>query len=118
MTRGWEALRAEDVEGFMRTFHPQFLGWNMNREAPFDVAGERAGTKAFLAEYDWVSYELHPVAIRVFEDTATTHYRYREVVRKTADGTIHEERGRATQVLRRHEGQWKTIAIMSGPAPD
>jgi ketosteroid isomerase-like protein len=112
--RGWEALRVEDVDAFMATLHPQFLGWNMVREVPLDFAAERSGTVAFLAEYDWVSYEIEPVAIRVVGDEAVAHYRYREVVRKTGDATVHEEKGRATQVLKRQQGGWKTLTIMSG----
>lgn len=52
VSRGWEALRAEDVDGFMATFHPQFLGWNMSRPAPLDVAAERSGTVDFLAAWE------------------------------------------------------------------
>ena len=115
--RGWEALRAEDVDGFMATFHPQFLGWNTSRPAPLDLAAERAGTVAFLAAYDWVSYEIEPAGIRVTGDEAVVHYRYREVVRNTADRKVQTETGRATQVLKRHEGRWKTLTLMSGPAP-
>ena len=114
--RGWEALRAEDVDGFMATFHPQFLGWNMSRPAPLDVAAERAGTVAFLAAYDWVSYEIEAAGVRVAGEEAVVHYRYREVVRSTADGTVQTETGRATQVLKRHQGQWKTLTLMSGSA--
>lgn len=112
--RGWEALRAEDVDAFMRTMHPRFLGWNMSRDTPLDLDGERAGTRAFLAEYDWVSYEIDPVSIRVVDDEAIVHYRYREVVKKVADGTVHEERGRVAQVLKRLPDGWKTLTIMSG----
>ena len=115
--RGWDALRAEDLDGFMRTFHPQFLGWNMSRPVPLDVAAERAGTMEFLAAYDWVSYQIDPVAVRVVDDNAVVHYRYVEVVRRVSDQTVHHETGRVTQVLKRHEGQWKTLTIMSGPAP-
>lgn len=116
VSRGWEALRAEDVDGFMATFHPGFLGWNMSRPAPLDVAAERSGTVEFLAAYDWVSFAIEPAAIRVTDDVAVVHYRYHEVVRNTADGTVHEERGRATQVLKRHQGAWTTLSILSGPA--
>ena len=112
--RGWDALRAEDVDGFMRTLHPEFLGWNMSRDAPLDFGAEREGTEAFLAEYDWVSYEIDLAAIRIVEDDAVVHYRYREVVKRTSDGSVHEENGRATQVLKRHRGEWKTFTIMSG----
>lgn len=114
VSRGWEALRAEDVDGFMATFHPQFLGWNMSRPAPLDVAAERSGTVDFLAAYDWVSFAIEPMGIRVADDVAVVHYRSHEVVRNTAGGAVHEERGRATQVLKRHQGAWRTI--MSGPA--
>lgn len=118
--RGWEALRAEDVERFMATFHPRFLGWNMSRPAPLDVGAERRGTEKFLAEYDWVDYAIVPVAIRIVGDDAIVHYRYREVVRPAAGGAESREEGRATQVLRRvggRNGAWKTLTIMSGPAP-
>jgi hypothetical protein len=112
--RGWEALRAEDVDSFMTTLHPEFLGWNMSRPTPFDFAAERSSTLAFLTEYDWVSYEIEPVAIRVVDDHAIVHYRYREVVRSATAATRHEEKGRATQVLKRHQRRWKTLTIMSG----
>jgi ketosteroid isomerase-like protein len=88
----------------------------MSRPAPLDVAAERSGTVDFLAAYDWVSYAIEPVGIRVADDVAVVHYRYHEVVRNTADGAVHEERGRATQVLKRHQGAWRTLSIMSGPA--
>lgn len=117
VTRGWDALRAEDVDGFMATFHPAFLGWNMSREVPLDFAAERSGTVAFLAEYDWVSYDIEPIAVRVVGNEAIVHYRYHEVVRKTGDDSVFEEKGRATQVLKRHRRQWKTLTIMSGPTP-
>lgn len=117
VTQGWEALRAGSVDGFMATFHPRFLGWNMNRPAPLDVEAERSGTVAFLDSYSWVSYRVEPVAIRITDDVAIVHYRYHEVVRSTADGTVHEEHGRATQVLKRLDGEWKTLSILSGPSP-
>jgi hypothetical protein len=78
VSRGWEALRAEDVDGFMATFHPQFLGWNMSRPAPLDVAAERSGTVEFLAAYDWVSFAIEPAGIRVTDDVAVVHYRYHD----------------------------------------
>ena len=90
----------------------------MSRATPLDFEGERAGTQAFLAEYDWVSHEIHLVNVRVIDDEAVVHYRYREVVKKKADGTLHEERGRATQVLKRYQNRWKTVAIMSGATPE
>ena len=115
--QGWEALRSEDVERFVRSFHPEFLGWNMSRPAPMDLAAERRGTEEFLARYDWESYAIEPVAIRIVGDDAIVHYHYREVVRPAAGGASQQEEGRATQVLRRVGGQWKTLTIMSGPAP-
>ena len=115
--QGWEALRAEDVAGFMDSFHPRFLGWNMSRPAPLDLAAERRGTEEFLAQYDWESYALEPVAIRIVDDDAIVHYRYGEVVRPATGGPPQREHGRATQVLRRVEGRWKTLTIMSGPTP-
>lgn len=114
---GWQALRAEDVDRFMDSFHPRFLGWNMSRPAPLDVAAERRGTVEFLAQYDWESYALEPVAIRIVGDDAIVHYRYRERVRPAAGGAVAQEDGRATQVMRRVRGRWKTLTIMSGPAP-
>ena len=115
---GWRALRAEDVDRFMATFHPQFLGWNMSRPAPLDVAAERRGTREFLAQYDWESHTLEPVGIRIVGDVAIVHYRYREVTRPSAGGAVQQESGRATQVLRRVGGRWKTLTIMSGAAPE
>ena len=115
--QGWEALRAEDVPRFMDSFHPQFLGWNMSRPAPLDLAAERRGTEEFLAQYDWESYTIEPVAIRIVGDDAIVHYRYREVIRPASGGAPQQEDGRATQVLRRVGGRWKTLTIMSGPTP-
>ena len=114
--RGWDALRAENVDDFMATFHPQFLGWSMSRPATLDYATERSGTVEFFDRYDWVAHEIDPVAIRVVDDIAIVHYRYREVVRDSVDGEVHEEKGRATQVLKRQGDQWKTLTIMSGSA--
>jgi len=116
--QGWEALRAEDVARFMDSFHPEFLGWNMSRPGPLDVVAERRGTEAFLAQYDWESYTIEPVAIRIVGDDAIVHYRYREVVRPAAGGAVQREDGRATQVLRRVGGLWKTLTIMSGATPE
>ena len=99
----------------MTSLHPQFLGWSMSRPAPLDVAAERGGTEAFLAQYDWESYTLEPVAIRIVGEDAIVHYYYREVVRPSAGGAAQQEDGRATQVLRRVGRRWKTLTIMSGP---
>lgn len=113
--QGWQALGARDVDRFMASFHPHFLGWNMSRPAPLDLAAERRGTEEFLAQYEWESYTIEPVAIRIVGDDAVVHYRYREVVRPAAGGASQQEDGRATQVLRRVDGRWKTLTIMSGP---
>lgn len=116
--RGWQALRDENVEAFMASFHPEFLGWNMNRPAPLDVAAERQGTVEFLAQYDWESYTIEPVAIRIVGDVAIVHYRYHEAVRRTGADKVQREEGRATQVMRRLGESWKTLTIMSGPTPN
>lgn len=113
----WDALRAEDIARFMDSFHPQFLGWSTSRQAPLDLAAERRGTEEFLAQYDWVSHTIEPVAIRIVGEDAIVHYRYREVIRPAAGGTPQQEDGKATQVMRRLGERWKTLTIMSGPIP-
>jgi ketosteroid isomerase-like protein len=115
--RGWRALQDEDVPRFIDSLHPQFLGWNMDRPAPLDVAAERRGTEEFLARYDWEGYTIEPVAIRIVGEDAIVHYRYRERVRPAGGGAVQQDDGRATQVLRRTGGRWKTLTIMSGSAP-
>ncbi len=64
-----------------------------------------------------MSHAIEPVAIRIVGEDAIVHYRYREVIRPATGGAAQQEDGRATQVLRRVEGRWKTLTIMSGPAP-
>lgn len=114
---GWEALRSGDVDRWMANFHPEFTGWSTARPQPYDVAAERSGTEAFLADWEWETYHVEPLSIRIVDDIAVIHYAYREVLRaKEGDGR-HDETGRATQVMKRDGGRWLMLAIMSGPVP-
>jgi Domain of unknown function (DUF4440) len=114
LVTSWDALRAKDVDAFIAGFHPDFLGWSMTREAPMDLAAERAGTETFSASYDWISHAIDPVDIRVIDDIAIVHFTYYESVREIASGSVFEDKGRATQVFKRVDGNWHTITMMVG----
>ncbi len=96
-----------DVEGFLKYFHKNFLGWNYNQLLPVDKATIK-DELLHLQKREIASYNITPVAINIFNDVAIVHYYY-SVAYKEIDGKKKAKKGRNTDILLKQKVKWVLI---------
>jgi ketosteroid isomerase-like protein len=109
----WALDMAGDTAGFLAYFHADYKGWNYNNAIP----GSKERATKFITHGHKSSktlvYDLQPVTVRVYGDTAFAHYFWTRVA-KDAEGKEKRESGRWTDILRKQAGKWVMVADHGG----
>ena len=109
----WALDMAGDTAGFLAYFHADYKGWNYNNPVP----GSKERVTKFLTHGHKVSktlvYDLQPMTVRVYGETAYVHYFWTRVARD-AEGKEKRESGRWTDILRKQGGKWVLVADHGG----
>lgn len=106
----WKLRKASDFEGFMSLWDERFIGWS----GPGIITRSDLKTlaeKEFASRDQELRYELHPRAVRVFDQTAVTFY---SVSFQNEDGET-VRRTRFHHMWRKEDGTWKIASGMSAP---
>ncbi len=103
----------EDPAGVMSFWNAEGVGWPMGTPQP---SGNSAARKAFLeilfARTKVVTFEIQPMAIKVFGDVAVVHY-FVDWVSRDPEGNEKKQKTRITHTWMKKDGQWKIIGGMS-----
>lgn len=103
----------EDRNGVLACYHDDFVGWAYGDPAPRTKDSVRKFLPSELESAEPVAYDVRPIAISVFGDTAVAHYALKWVeeddtgARQTIDMIW-------TDVLLRQDGRWSWIGDHGG----
>ena len=110
----WELSLRRETAPIRTALHPGYIGWVIGRDEvqDRDVAVASVGPTSPRV----LSYDLMPLAVRVFEDrTGVIHYRYSAVV-ESVDGSRNAISGRWSETyIRNDKREWILIAVTGGP---
>ena len=70
----WELVQAKDVEGYLRLWHPDFVGWPCGAPRPEGVRGIGDWVRDLRDEGAEVTYELRREAVQPVGPTVVVHY--------------------------------------------
>jgi ketosteroid isomerase-like protein len=110
-----ECLARRDWDGFFSHFHEDFVGWTLVRATPVTLASRRKWVPFMYASVQIVEYEVQPLSVRVYGDTAVCHYLSFKA-KQRADGGMQLEKEKWSDVLLRQGDRWLLISDSGGPA--
>lgn len=110
-----EALARRDWEAFFSHFHPDFVGWTLVRATPVTLDSRRKWVPFMYASVQIIEYEVQPLSVRVYGDTAVCHYLAFKA-KKRPDGGLSLEKEKWSDVLKKEDGRWVLISDSGGPA--
>jgi ketosteroid isomerase-like protein len=105
-------LQDEDLSGLADFWHEGFVGWPSHATAPVDRATAAASVSTLLDSVRIVSFELHPLMIRVIGNVAVVHYRLDWEI-EDADGSSSTVSYRITHTWLEENGKWRILTGMS-----
>jgi ketosteroid isomerase-like protein len=109
----WRYVQAGDVESYLTLWHEDFVGWPCSTWEPADKTNV-ANWVRNIRDKEWrLTYELKPLAIRLFGDIAVVHYAATYVF-DYGDGTGagEGEPRKFTHTWMKVDGQWQIITGM------
>lgn len=104
-----------DIDGFLTYFNDDFCGWRNGAPLPDDLETRIKLIKFFFPATQTLYYDIKPLAIKIYGNTAIVHYYFFNV---SSDGE-HEEvaHGRWTDILMKQGDKWVMIGDHGGPDP-
>ena len=118
----WDAWASEDLDAVRRTCneHPDARGWYTPEAAPaigwFEKNAERR-VAAFAPRDTWVYWELRPMSVRIFNDTALIHF-WGTHTHVDAQGALTTQTHKQLNIWQRIDGRWTWIGGMAMPEGD
>jgi ketosteroid isomerase-like protein len=105
-------LQAEDLAGLADFWHHEGVAWPSHAAEPSSAAAGRASLSTLLESVRIVSFELHPLIIRVIGNVAVVHYQLDWEI-EDADGSKSNARYRITHTWLEEDGRWRIVGGMS-----
>jgi ketosteroid isomerase-like protein len=106
-------FQKEDPEGVLTFWDKGGIGWPMGTPQP---SGNSEARNKYLedlfARTKVITFEIRPMAIKVFGDVAVVHY-FVDWVSQDSEGNKEKLKTRITHTWMKKEGQWKIIGGMS-----
>ncbi len=112
----WALYAKGDIKGFLDYFHKDYCGWSNDAAVP---SGKEVSQKWLEYMYQGSKvplYQIDPVCIKVFGNTAFVHYYY-DMIRESSDGKKSHSTGRWTDILLKEGGKWLVIGDHGGADP-
>lgn len=110
----WAMSLERSAEKIRDTFHPRYVGWDMNSPAPHD---REAAVQSLLGDSPVVKdYQLRPLSIEVYDHVVgIVHYTYSATV--VPHGAMSfQTTGKWTEIYLKQGGQWVMVGV--GGRPD
>lgn len=113
----WDAWAAQDLDAVRRTCneHEDGRSWVTSEAAPgigwFEKNAERHAA-AFNRRSQWLYWEIRPVSVRVFGDTALIHF-WATRTMEEQDGSVTTFSHKQLNIWQRVEGRWAWIGGMA-----
>ena len=106
----FELFLAKNLSDIMKLYHEDYLGWGAGDPKPIGKMELESGWKSMFENFPITSYELKPMAIKIFKDIAIIYTRYTVVV--GMDGNNYT--GRMGKFCVKQGGKWQIIADYNG----
>ena len=109
----WRYVQAGDVENYVTLWHARFVGWPCFSSEPSDKSKIGGWVQEIRDNRLKFTYELRPLAVRVFDDVAIVQYAA-EYVTQYDDGT-RSGAGlwrKFTHTWKKTDGRWQIITGM------
>jgi ketosteroid isomerase-like protein len=109
----WRYVQAGDVEHYVMLWHERFVGWPCFSAQPSDKSQIGGWVQEIRDGHLKFTYELKPLAVRVFDDVAIVQYAAMYVT-EYGDGT-RSGAGlwrKFTHTWKRTDGRWQIITGM------
>ncbi len=116
----WDAWAAEDLDAVRQTCneHPDGRHWWIPDAAPgigwFEKNAERWGA-AFHPRDTWLYWEIRPLSVRIFNDTALIHF-WATITHEDSQGKTITQTRKMLNIWQRIDGRWVWIGGMASPA--
>lgn len=108
-----EMMMKRDVEGFLKYFHEDYCGWDFDIPVPYGIESLRKWVSFGFPRSEVLIYEIKPLKIIVFGESAVMHYYFYYRV-KDYEGKEKSYTDRWTDVLTKKDGKWLLIADHGG----
>ena len=105
-------LQTEDLAGLAEFWHEAFIGWPSHAAEPVDRATSEASISTLLETVQILSFDFHPLMIRVIGDLAVVQYLV-DLDTEDADGSRSSSSFRITHTWLEEEGRWRIVGGMS-----
>jgi ketosteroid isomerase-like protein len=105
-------LQTEDLTGLAEFWHEEFIGWPSHAEDPVDRSIAEASISTLLETVQILSFDLHPLMIRVIGDLSVVQYRV-DLDTEDTGGTKSSASYRITHTWLEERGRWRIVGGMS-----
>lgn len=109
----WKNVQAGDVDAYLTLWHEDFVGWPCFSWEPSDKSKIGGWVREIRDSHLKLTYQLKPLAVRVFGDVAVVQYAA-EYVTQYGDGT-RSGAGlwrKFTHTWKKTDGRWQIITGM------
>lgn len=118
----WNAWAAEDLDAIQRTCneHVDARGWWTSDAVPeigWLAANGQRWLDAFGPDDNWIYWEIRPLSVRIFEDTALIHF-WATDTHETNAGARTTQTRKQLNIWKRIDGRWTWIGGMAVPEGD
>ena len=110
----WKYVVAGDPDTYMKLWHPNFLGWPRDWEAPGGLPALEKAVRKKMSSSHVGGYKFLSKAVRVTGNVGITQYAV-EAERLGKDGKVEKFTSRITHTWLNADGHWQIIGGMSAP---
>ncbi len=110
-----EMVMKRDVEGFLKSVHKDYSGWDYDTPVPYGFESLKKWVSFGFPRSEILIYEITPLKILVFGESAVIHYYFYYRV-KDYEGKEKSYTARWTDILAKKDGKWLLIADHGGTA--
>ena len=110
----WKTAQAADPDAYMKLWHPNFLGWPRDWEAPGGRSTLEKAVRTKMSTSHIAGYKFLSKAVQVTGNAAITQYAV-ESQRLGKDSKVETFTSRITHTWLNTEGHWQIIGGMSAP---
>ena len=100
-------IMKSDVDEFLDYFHKDYSSWNYYELMPVNKTAIK-NELLHLPKREIDSYNITPIAIKIFNNVAIVHYYYSAVYKNT-NGKDKTKQGRNTDILLKQKDKWILI---------
>ena len=117
----WDAWASHSLNRVEATCneHEDARGWLTSNAAPdrgWYLKNARRWIDAIGSKEDWIYYEVNPLSVRIFNDTALIHFWATRTV-QGADSTVKTVSQKQLNIWQKIDGRWTWIGGQATPDP-